>query len=297
MFSTPVVLTEDSHPIGRGIVQLLKGEKGSGLGSMCGAYFMFGLSSADDHNRHITDILVAWQVILCDHRRCRKIGRQEAVGEVVGSQSDQAVELLQNMIELGELEPGSMVSERALVEVTGLGRTPVREALQRLALTRMLRIHASKGIEISGVSVEDQLNGLEVRRAMERLTVLLACQRATPKDIGDMVELRARLAGNFSLRSYAATVRETHSLIIRATRNPYLQAALVPLQSLSRRFWLLHVRDDAQEIIAGKALHEEILSGIVQRDVDTACAASLALNDYLVRFALETLSDRARPAS
>ena len=215
----------------------------------------------------------------------------------MGSQSDQAVALLQDMIELGELKPGSMVSERDLVEVTGLGRTPVREALQRLALTRMLRIHASKGIEISAVSVEDQLNGLEVRRAMERLTVLLACQRATPKDIGDMVQLKAKLAGEFDLRSYAATVRETHSLIIRATCNPYLEAALVPLQSLSRRFWLLHVREEAQEIAVGRALHEAILSGIVQRDVDTTCAASFALNDYLVRFALETLTERARPAS
>lgn len=215
----------------------------------------------------------------------------------MASQSDRAVDLLQHMIELGELEPGSMVSERALVELTGLGRTPVREALQRLALTRMLRIHASKGIEISAVSVEDQLNGLEVRRAMERLTVQLACQRATSKDIGEMLDLRARLTCNFNLRSYAATVRETHSLIIRATRNPYLEAALVPLQSLSRRFWLLHARDDAQEIVAARDLHDEILAGVVQRDVDSACAASLALNDYLVRFALETLSNRARPAS
>lgn len=212
----------------------------------------------------------------------------------MGSQSDQAVELLQNMIERGELKPGSMVSERVLVEVTGLGRTPVREALQRLALTRMLRIHASKGIEIPAVSVEDQLNGLEVRREMERLAVMLACQRATPKDIGEMAQLTGALAGEFDLSGYAETVRETHSLIIRATGNPYLEAALMPLQSLSRRFWFLHVHDEVKEIAAGKALHAAILSAMVKRDADAACAASLSLNDYLVHFALATVSSRAR---
>ncbi|MDQ1850642.1 GntR family transcriptional regulator [Gemmobacter fulvus] len=215
----------------------------------------------------------------------------------MGSQSDQAVALLQDMIERGELKPGSMVSERGLVEVTGLGRTPVREALQRLALTRMLRIHASKGIEIPAVSVEDQLNGLEVRRVMERLSVLLACQRATSKDIGELAQLRATLADAFDLRGYAETVRQTHVVIIRATGNPYLEAALTPLQSLSRRFWFLHVQDETKEITAGKALHTAILSGVMERDADAACAASLALNDYLVRFALATVSERARPAS
>lgn len=213
----------------------------------------------------------------------------------MGSQSDQAVALLQDMIERGELKPGSMVSERGLVEVTGLGRTPVREALQRLALTRMLRIHASKGIEIPAVSVEDQLNGLEVRRVMERLSVMLACERATPKDIDELARLSAILADAFDLRGYAETVRQTHALILRATGNPYLEATLNPLQSMSRRFWFLHVQDEAKEVAAGKALHAAVLSAIVQRDADTACAASLALNDYLVRFALETVSGRAKP--
>ena len=215
----------------------------------------------------------------------------------MGSQSDQAVALLQDMIERGELKPGSMVSERGLVEVTGLGRTPVREALQRLALTHMLRIHPSKGIEIPDVSVENQLGGLEVRRAMEGLAVMLACQRATSKDFSDIAHMKAELTGDFGLSAYIETVRQTHSLIIRAARNPYLEAALVPLQSLSRRFWIMHVRDEKQEIAAGKALHEAILSAIVRRDTEAAHAASLALNDYLVHFALATLPERVLRAN
>lgn len=211
------------------------------------------------------------------------------------SQSDRAVMLLQNMIEHGALRPGSMVSERGLMELTGLGRTPVREAIQRLAMTRMLHVHPSKGIEVPAVSVEDQLNGLEVRRTLERLAVTLACQRATPQDMADMAALAAALSEDFDLAAYSDTIRQTHALIIRAAANPYLDAMMAPLQALSRRFWFIHVTDAAREIAEGRALHAEILTRILDRDAESAAAASLALNDYLVRFAVATVTQRARP--
>lgn len=96
------------------------------------------------------------------------------------------VAALQDLIGRGSLEPGSMVSERSLIELTGFGRTPVREAIQRLALSHMLRIHPNRGIEIPAASVEDQLSRLDVRRATEVLAVTLACERATQEDLADM---------------------------------------------------------------------------------------------------------------
>lgn len=210
------------------------------------------------------------------------------------SQSDQAVEMLQGMIERGDLRPGSMVSERGLMELIGLGRTPVREAIQRLALIRMLRIHPSRGIEVPPISVEDQLSGLEVRRAMEMLAVTLACERATSGDLEEMRALAQNLDGDFTMQRYTHTVRQTHALIIRAAHNPYLDVLMSPLQALSRRFWLMHAQDEAKEVIIGKMLHQRIMYAIVLRDVDAACRASLELNDYLVQFSLEVVSHRVR---
>lgn len=210
------------------------------------------------------------------------------------NQSEQAVVALQRLIEQGELRPGSMVSERGLMEATGLGRTPVREAIQRLALSHMLRIHPNKGIEIPAISVEDQLSGLEVRRAVEVLAVELACQRAAEADIAAIAALKARLAGGFDLRGYSETVRETHALIIQAAHNPYLEALMVPLQTLSRRFWIMHVRDEQAEIAHGKRLHQDILKAILARDAAAAAAASLALNSYLVEFALSVVARMAK---
>lgn len=210
------------------------------------------------------------------------------------SQSDQTVAALQDLIERGALEPGSMVSERSLMQLTGFGRTPVREAIQRLALSHMLRIHPNRGIEIPAASVEDQLSRLEVRRATEVLAVTLACERATREDLADMEVLAAALSGEFSLQSYLDTVRRTHALIIRAAHNPYLEALMAPLQTLSRRFWIMHVRDEAKEVAVGKRLHQQILVAVAGRDVETSRQASLELNDYLVQFALDVVSQRAR---
>jgi DNA-binding GntR family transcriptional regulator len=212
----------------------------------------------------------------------------------VVSQSDQAVEILQGMIECGDLRPGSMVSERGLMELVGLGRTPVREAIQRLALLRMLRIHPSRGIEVPPISVEDQLSGLEVRRATEVLAVTLACERATSEDLEELRVLSERLDGDFTLHCYTHTVRKTHALIIHATYNPYLDVLMSPLQALSRRFWLMHVRDEAKEVNIGKTLHQRIMHATAKRDGAAASRASLELNDYLVQFSLDVLSHRAR---
>lgn len=213
------------------------------------------------------------------------------------SQSERARATLQRMIEEGALKPGSMISERELMAITGLGRTPVREAVQRLERGHMVRVHPSKGIEIPADSVEDQLSRLEVRRAMELLAVGLACDRATSADLAHVRAMAERLEGGFSLGDYGETVRLTHGLITDCAHNPYLETLMVPLQSLSRRFWMTHIRDEEAEILRGKTLHRAILVAIANRDARGAEMASLALNDYLVAFAARIIDRRIGAAS
>lgn len=211
-------------------------------------------------------------------------------------QSELAFTKLQQMIEEGGLPSGSMISERALMEVTGLGRTPVREAVQKLARSSMVRVHPSKGIEVPADSVENQLSRLEVRRPMEVLAVGLACMRATQRDLEKISEMAARLNGDFVLKDYNETVRQTHDLIIDAAHNPYIETLMAPLQALSRRFWMTHIRDEKVDIDRGKTLHREILEAISLRDGNKGEEASLALNDYLVDFALQIIGRRVSGA-
>lgn len=206
----------------------------------------------------------------------------------------QAYHDIERMIVFGELMPGSLVSESHLMEHTGLGRTPVREALQQLSRNRMVEIHPNKGVLIPPTSVEAQLGLLELRRALESLAVRLSCERATSRQRADMAAMAERIEeSTVDLRDYAETIRGSHDLIAAGSHNDYLANALAPLQGLSRRFWLIHIVDEEREIGSGAALHINVLRAIVARDAATAEAASLALNDYLVDFAYGTLHHAA----
>jgi DNA-binding GntR family transcriptional regulator len=198
----------------------------------------------------------------------------------------QAYQQIEQLIVSERLAPGTLVSEAVLMELTGLGRTPIREALQLLARNRMVEIHPNRGVLIPPASVESQLRMLEVRRVLEALAVRLACHNARAADRELMDELMRRLSGELlSLPAYADLLKEIHRLVAHAGANEYLADAMAPLQGLSRRFWLAHLRDEPGEIRRGSAHYQAILGAILARDPEAAERSSLALNDYLVEFA------------
>jgi DNA-binding GntR family transcriptional regulator len=201
-----------------------------------------------------------------------------------------AYRAIEDMILFGEIAPGSLVSEAMLMDQIGLGRTPIREALQQLSRNRMVEIHPNKGVLVPPISVEAQFRLLETRRVLEALAVQLACRRATEADRRSMVEMKALLTeGSFAMRAYIETVQGTHDLIVKGARNDYLAAAMGPLQGLSRRFWISHVVDERKEIDAGRRLHMAILHAIIDQDTAAAEKFSIKLNDYLVDFARDTV--------
>lgn len=206
------------------------------------------------------------------------------------SKSALAYQRIEQMIVFQDIPPGSLISEVQLMDRTGLGRTPVREALQLLARNRMVEIHPNRGVLIPAASVEAQLRMLELRRVLESLAVRLACERANDRDRAAMQTMITLLTtAEFSLNDYAETVKQTHELIVTGAHNEYLADAMAPLQGLSRRFWCTHVIDEPTEITAGAQLHTAILHAIVSRDPNTAENASHELNDYLVDFSYRSL--------
>lgn len=210
------------------------------------------------------------------------------------NKADQAYDALEDMITFQELTPGTMLSETALMERTGLGRTPVREALQRLARERMVDIHPNRGVFVSPSSVEEQLKLLEVRRTVEELAVRLATHRADIEQKEGMLRLAddLRACDPTDTRGFGQFLKQAHELIATAAHNDYLLVAMAPLQGLSRRFWFAHIKDTERELKTAAALHSAMLHAIRHGDEDEAAAASLRLNDYLVDFAYQTIRDR-----
>lgn len=210
------------------------------------------------------------------------------------NKTDVAYNQLERMIIFRELTPGSMVSEKQLAESLELGRTPVREALQRLSYERMVEIHARRGIQIPLISVESQLKILEIRRDIEALCVKYAATRASIPEKQEMQRLALSLqecAEQQDDYRYADLLKQTHKLLVSAAQNEYLQLAMAPLQGLSRRFWFAF-KNDASDLKQGAALHSAVLKAVCHTDVEEAIAASHQLNDYLTDVAYRAIKSR-----
>lgn len=206
------------------------------------------------------------------------------------NKSDQAFVDLERLIVLQRLEPGTLVSEKQLMDLTGFGRTPVREAIQRLSRERLLEIHPNRGVLVAPSSVETQLKLLELRRNLEPYAVRLAASRATVAQREAASELaRTAIESSNSIDNFAVFLRSAHALVVGATQNEYVEVAMAPLQGLSRRFWFAHMSDPEDDLAQAAGLHRDILSAIAHGDVDGATAASTALSDYLIAFAYGTL--------
>lgn len=204
---------------------------------------------------------------------------------------------LSEMIETGQLAAGTVLSEAQLMELVEIGRTPLREATQRLSRDHLVKLRPGSGIEVPSLSVDEQLARLEVRRSLEMLAVGLACHRGTPEQLEEIAAHARVLDGISNVTDYIAGVRKSHWLICEATNNQYLADAMTPLQGLSRRFWLAHITDEKREIRQGREFYGAALRAVVARDEEQARQGIQGLNDHLVNSALEVarrLADQGR---
>lgn len=218
-------------------------------------------------------------------------GEKGAMAVNTVNKTDIAYNLLESMIIFRELEPGAMVSEKWLAEKLDLGRTPIREALQRLSYEKMVDIHPRRGIQVPSISVESQLKILEVRRDIESLCVRYASARAKLNEKKEMLLLAEQMelcAKKNEEREFASLLKQIHVLLVKAAANEYLQLAMAPLQGLSRRFWFAF-KNDTSDLLEAASYHAAILRAVSHTDAEEAVEASHRLNNYLTDMAYSTI--------
>jgi DNA-binding GntR family transcriptional regulator len=218
------------------------------------------------------------------------------VAEQPGNKTDQVYALLEEMITFQDLAPGEAVSESQLMARTGFGRTPVREALQRLARERMVEIHPHRGVFVAPVSVEAHFRLLELRRGLEEMAVRFATFRAQTRQKEQMLALAAELDAftGTDVRAFGVLLKRSHAAIVEAAHNEYLQLAMAPLQALSRRFWFAHLPDVAEHLRIAAELHARILRSVARGDATAAVDAARSLNDYLTDLTYAALGGPGR---
>lgn len=206
------------------------------------------------------------------------------------TQANQALHILERMIVFDELDSHRMYSEKEIAALLGIGRTPVREALQRLAYNKIAFIHPRRGVMFPKVTVEQQLKMLEVRRGLEPQCAKFAAMRGSLEEKQRMLLLADAFleAGEKNEeRVVLECLRESHELLVEAAHNEYFPLTMGPVQSLSRRFWFINKKSVDNQI--GAERHAEIMQNVGRGNADQAMVASVRLLDYLADFAFGTL--------
>ena len=197
--------------------------------------------------------------------------------------TDLAYARLEEMIATLLLAPGEFLSEQVLAETVGLGRTPIREALQRLAREGLVSILPRRGVQVTPIDAEEQLLVVEVRRELERLISRSSAARATEEQrasfaaIADGLDRAGR--ANDALE-FLRLDREMNLLMLDAA---HAVRTMQLLAGLSRRYWYQHHRDAADLPLCAR-LHAAQARAVAAGDPDAAAAASDALMDYVAAF-------------
>jgi DNA-binding GntR family transcriptional regulator len=186
------------------------------------------------------------------------------------SLADKAYHEIRGLIVSLELAPGAVIDERELIERLEIGRTPVREALRRLAHERLVEVYPRRGMFVTGVDVRELARLSEVRELLEPEAARLAAERATDTDREQLGALLAELdAGTGELMDLDERI---HRAVYRAAHNDLLEATLEQYYVLALRIWSMaldrsHELEEAVE--AHRALLEAIQAGDGVRAADT----------------------------
>ena len=190
---------------------------------------------------------------------------------------DEVFNTLREKILKGVYKPGERLMEIHLADQLGVSRTPIREAIRMLELEGLVKMVPRKGAQVAKISKEDLQDVLEVRKALDTLSVKLACERITE----DEIKLLNNAEREFEKALSSKDVREIaeadvafHDVIHSATKNGRLKSMISNLAERIYRYRFEYIK---QQSDGGKTLmleHREIMRCIESRDVESAVKAT-----------------------
>ena len=200
------------------------------------------------------------------------------------SLADVAYERIRDRLLMLDIKPGDLLYDDHLAKELGMGRTPVREALKRLELDRLVVSYPRRGTFATRVDVTDLAFISEIRTQLEPLAAARAARVATERQ---REQLRAVMRAVESFDTRAASVVETlrldarvHQGIYAAAANPHLEDILIRYDNLATRIWC-YMLERMPSVSGHISEHAELLTAIADGDEDRA--AELALH-HVVSF-------------
>lgn len=198
------------------------------------------------------------------------------------SQSHLAYLALEHAIVTLALEPGALVNEKQLIDLSGHGRTPVREAIQKLAWQGLIVVKPRVGLQIAEIRSTDHAHVMQVRRELEPIAAALVAEKATDGERNRLIEC-ARAMGDCAvsgdLAAFFSADKAFDEILEEACPNAFITAALAPVQTHSRRLW--YAKASPERMDRSISLHVAVIRAMHQGKAAEARKAMTVLIDYL----------------
>ena len=224
-------------------------------------------------------------------RRCRGKGTCVSV-----SLSERAYYEIRDLIVRVDLAPGDVIREDDLQERLGIGRTPIREALQRLARDQFVTVIPRRGMLVSGVDVTELSMLYETRTILEPYATRLACARGRSEHWEAMATaLEGARKSGVSNDQLMMIDRTCHEIVWSASGNRFLTDTLDMLYAQSDRLWHLYLSDvaDMKHAVEEHAeIHEALVAGDSDRAAHLAEAHMRAFDDEISQAVRRRLGGR-----
>jgi DNA-binding GntR family transcriptional regulator len=175
----------------------------------------------------------------------------------------------------GDYAPGQRLIEAELCEEFGASRFMVRVALQELTNDGLIEMQRNKGARVRAVPVEEALEIVEVRMALEAMSAARAAKLASPEDVADLTDIAERMRSAVEmaeLLTYSELNARLHSTIQRISANATCTRTLERLRGqVVRHQFALSLQPGRPAV--SLVQHEEVVAAIVARDPEAADAA------------------------
>jgi DNA-binding GntR family transcriptional regulator len=196
----------------------------------------------------------------------------EGRGSQRGLLADRAYRALRDRLVTLRIPPGSPIDEDAIGRELKMGRTPVREAIKRLALENLVTVFPRRGTFASDINITDLAHISDVRAQLEAHAAYRAAERITDAQRAELAGLLTELdirRGADDVEALMDLDATVHRFIYRCANNPFLEETLGRYLNLSLRIWYL-VIDRLPDLFARVHEHEEVLHAIESGQAERA---------------------------
>jgi len=199
--------------------------------------------------------------------------------------AEKAYAILEEKIISLELTPGEVYSEAELSGIINLGRTPMREALLRLAKEKLVEMIPRRGVCISNIDLTNHIALLETRKALDVLIASRAAKRVNEKQKQMMMDYSDKMlaAGeNYDIDEYLRIDNDLDILLAEACRNSFAVEAVAHLYAHCKRFWSYY-HDHANIKLFAKQ-HSELMLAVADCNEEKVKKAVVEIIDHQIEF-------------